>query len=1224
MNPFLQAKSFGTEARDRQRFAGRDQETEALVQLLLGSRIVLVHGPSGCGKTSLVHAALIPAMENRKFIVPPDGAIRPSAVAHASKEQAGMSVEHAIAQEFMRKLYPDFSIDDQVPGAEQLGSLVRGKQGEAASRAPVLLIIDQTEELFTHEATSRKWRLDFVAALKRIVSDRGVWLLLVMREEYVARAFNLMRGDIDFLHASFGLSGLTSESATESILTILDWATRVDDSSDVAEVPGVSDATKATIVMLVEKLREAASGIDSVSADRTANFFEDSKIDPLYLQIVCYQWWQQRAQSNQLQPAEGFDELFAKAENRFIDGCFKELNDSSAQLAAYPIGAEARARVWCECNLVRNNGRVQARAEKLGDHATEVLARTHLIQLVPVGREKRVELVHDRIAPKLGDNNKVWFEGRPTAEQAYWRNELWRMSEKSDALLMPFLSALGAARAWRWLDAKTREYVGESLLQKAVLTLALAFVLAIFVWLRNADAERTLRLHKAADDIVVAVEARGSDTPWEGTANGWALWNSLDTVANPSVRGGQTYAQAVSEGAIRTFTKLPIVVSEPFASTTNPQGIDRQAIPLVPVFYNWNFDPLMAKTGISRQSPQGFPSDSSTGLRADVAEPVDSASAVVLPFSYAVPQAGGDTPDAHLLQPFIHGELPSSARADMEPIKWGRRLAVNADTPQGELSMGLDLDEQGTLSAWQSDSPFPSACWQSPALWQKCDKLTWTHRLPTSPGSRLIVENLDETKGVGLFMLLEPGGEARRVRIMPTQSDWHLMPQTASGAGNPLAFVGDARWLGDPGSAAARDILRSVCLLLGNATPALDCAGSENAWKVHGIVRTFVKDEFVALAEHAAPGAEQTESQLVVLRTAAGKPFTVGWEVLDDDVAQQLRDDSVTALATPQISERLESAGPEVIYFGTNRGKIMGCKLKLSHPRTLRRSVAALFESRSETPSDGISSIGPCGELPGGSARVTSMALVEVIPRTDLSCSNAGRFDSCKRILATGFADGSLTLTLAGTARSLLPMLPNDEPPTLTRLRLATAARAQTQTAVRPDVRILNENVQNVVDPVTTPVTDRLANRITAHLGDVTALSWHASPELGQRLFSSGADGTTKMWVFAAPEASFSNVLAENENPDGLRAVSTVIANKGQIGDVVHLSDSSEAVSILQTPGHWLNAENSDGNVFRWRIDTSDLLRTACAIVSDLYGSQSEKPAGCDVPLTIGESDAPP
>ena len=61
-NPYVGPRSFQA----GEALYGRDHEIRDLLGLLIAERIVLLHSPSGAGKTSLVQAALIPQLEERR------------------------------------------------------------------------------------------------------------------------------------------------------------------------------------------------------------------------------------------------------------------------------------------------------------------------------------------------------------------------------------------------------------------------------------------------------------------------------------------------------------------------------------------------------------------------------------------------------------------------------------------------------------------------------------------------------------------------------------------------------------------------------------------------------------------------------------------------------------------------------------------------------------------------------------------------------------------------------------------------------------------------------------------------------------------------------------------------------------------------------------------------------------------------------------------------------
>src|SRR5438477_10554388 len=68
-NPYIGPRAFTISESDQ--FFGRDRESRALLNMLIAERIVLLYSPSGAGKTSLIQAALVPALQQKRFDVLP-------------------------------------------------------------------------------------------------------------------------------------------------------------------------------------------------------------------------------------------------------------------------------------------------------------------------------------------------------------------------------------------------------------------------------------------------------------------------------------------------------------------------------------------------------------------------------------------------------------------------------------------------------------------------------------------------------------------------------------------------------------------------------------------------------------------------------------------------------------------------------------------------------------------------------------------------------------------------------------------------------------------------------------------------------------------------------------------------------------------------------------------------------------------------------------------------
>lgn len=139
-NPYRGLRAF--EAEHRGVFFGREPELREVVDRLRGERFVLLAGDSGVGKSSLCRAGVIPAVSNPArqddgpawtLVSCTPGRQPLDALADALAPVLAISAESLLAQ-----------VNTEEPGA-----LARALRRRPTSAAPVLLFIDQLEELVT-------------------------------------------------------------------------------------------------------------------------------------------------------------------------------------------------------------------------------------------------------------------------------------------------------------------------------------------------------------------------------------------------------------------------------------------------------------------------------------------------------------------------------------------------------------------------------------------------------------------------------------------------------------------------------------------------------------------------------------------------------------------------------------------------------------------------------------------------------------------------------------------------------------------------------------------------------------------------------------------------------------------------------------------------------------------------------------------------------------------
>ncbi|MGH3934124.1 MAG: eIF2A-related protein [Pseudonocardiaceae bacterium] len=155
-------------------FFGRDTEITELLERLhpvvaaQAHRLVTVVGPSGAGKSSLVQAGVVARLRQRRggwIVVPP---VVPG-------DHPLRSLARSIAA-----AYPERST--AVVQAARFVDELRTAHGRP--NAPVLLIVDQAEELITLSGETE--RDDFLALLASALdADPRLWIILIMRSEFL-------------------------------------------------------------------------------------------------------------------------------------------------------------------------------------------------------------------------------------------------------------------------------------------------------------------------------------------------------------------------------------------------------------------------------------------------------------------------------------------------------------------------------------------------------------------------------------------------------------------------------------------------------------------------------------------------------------------------------------------------------------------------------------------------------------------------------------------------------------------------------------------------------------------------------------------------------------------------------------------------------------------------------------------------------------------------------
>ena len=422
-NPYVGPRTFLKE--EGHLFFGRDREARDLLSLVASEQLVLFYAQSGAGKSSLINTRLIPGLEGKKFEVFRVGRV-------GGDRPPGIEVKNIYVFNLLRSLVQkevDPDILSQLPLCDFLARLHTNESGYFYSDAPEegrensrrALVIDQFEELFSTHAESWEQREAFFLQLAQAMEDDPyLWVVLVMREDYIAALdpyAHLLPGG---LRTRYYMQRLSRESAIKAVRKPVETVRPYEEG-------------------VAEKLVEDLSRIKVQKPDGTQDFEPGQYVEPVQLQVVCYGLWQNlptegtRITERDLLEVGDVDEALGKYYAERVAGVAKEKHVK-----------ERLIRDWIEKKLIapgairsmvmRETGR---RSAGIRDDVIQAL-QSDLVRAENRGGAIWYELTHDRLVSPILENNKAWFNENlsPLQRQAaLWKdqgqNETWLFSDQA-------------------------------------------------------------------------------------------------------------------------------------------------------------------------------------------------------------------------------------------------------------------------------------------------------------------------------------------------------------------------------------------------------------------------------------------------------------------------------------------------------------------------------------------------------------------------------------------------------------------------------------------------------------------------------------------------------------------------------------------------------------------------------------------------------------------------
>jgi WD40 repeat protein len=417
-NPYVGPRPFKTD--ESRLFFGRDQEVEALIPLVIAERLVLLYAQSGAGKSSLINARLIPGLRERSFQVLPVG--RVSGEAAESNQASNVFVYNLLtrldqgklaAQELARVTIREYLANLDLDSPPDDLSTAPGETvhldapQEMGGVKPLALIIDQFEELFVANLEAWKQRKGFFEQLREAMDcDPFLWVVLVMREDYVAEIEPYAYLLPGHLRARFYMQRMGYAAALEAVRKPVETLRPFD--------PGVAEK-------LVDNLRLIAV---SETGDDQPHYIEGEFVEPVQLQVVCHQLWE----NLKGHPAERITQddlaLLARGEdlaqfvNRALADFYEKAIGGVLQEKAGQI-SEWKLREWFSKELVteaETRGSVFQGDKMTGSLPNELiylLEARFIIRSEMRAARKWYELSHDRFINPILKANREWFDKHP-------------------------------------------------------------------------------------------------------------------------------------------------------------------------------------------------------------------------------------------------------------------------------------------------------------------------------------------------------------------------------------------------------------------------------------------------------------------------------------------------------------------------------------------------------------------------------------------------------------------------------------------------------------------------------------------------------------------------------------------------------------------------------------------------------------------------------------------
>ena len=400
INPYVGPRTF--EEDDAPFFFGRDREARDLLALVISEPLVLFYAQSGAGKSSLINARLVPGMRQEGFVVLPVsrvGGELPEGITEVenvfvfnlllSLNRGEGSDVNELTQTTISE-YLQSRKERDIVDFQPITIADDNEEWEDDEEPARVLIIDQFEEIMTTHLSRWTERKAFFKQLSDAMRDDPLlWVVLALREDFVAALDPYARSLPSRLRARFHMERMGAAAARQAI-----------------ERPAKHNGrpfAQGVARTLVDNLRQ-------LRTNEPDKVLLGQYIEPVQLQVVCYQLWQ-NLKDRPSAPITRED--VAQLGN--VDAALSQFYEQAIANVLQETGiSELILRNWFDRQLIteaETRGTVYQGKEETADLSNRIvyrLADQFLLRAEIRAGGTWFELVHDRFVSPILQANRAW------------------------------------------------------------------------------------------------------------------------------------------------------------------------------------------------------------------------------------------------------------------------------------------------------------------------------------------------------------------------------------------------------------------------------------------------------------------------------------------------------------------------------------------------------------------------------------------------------------------------------------------------------------------------------------------------------------------------------------------------------------------------------------------------------------------------------------------------